>query len=61
MKNKEVCSFFHKLDIVSFGLLVIKYFAPGQPGVSIGAWCNGSTEVFGTFDSGSNPDAPANA
>ena len=42
---------------MTFG--VLQYLPLGCPGISLGAWCNGSTEVFGTFDPGSNPGAPA--
>ena len=38
---------------------VLQYPPPGLPGQFLGAWCKGSTEVFGTFDPGSNPGAPA--
>ena len=29
-----------------------------HPQLRIGTWCNGSTEVFGTFSQGSNPCEP---
>ncbi len=34
-------------------------FDPSRFFQNSGAWCNGSTAVFGTVDLGSNPGAPA--
>ena len=45
--------------IVIFTGGVLQYLPPGLLGQFLGAWCKGSTEVFGTFDPGSNPGAPA--
>jgi hypothetical protein len=37
--------------------LALGYTYPGR--ATVGGWCNGSTEDFGSFDLGSNPSPPA--
>lgn len=38
---------------------MIQFPRSALPGVSFGAWCNGSTTDFESVDPGSNPGAPS--
>ena len=37
---------------------MLQFLRSALPGVSFGAWCNGSTTDFESVDPGSNPGAP---
>lgn len=49
----------HLMKLVIISKAMLQFPLPGIRGNFTGAWCNGSTAVFGTVDSGSNPGAPA--
>ena len=40
--------------------VIFSFLSPAKVGGLIGVWCNGSTEDFGSSNSGSNPDIPTN-